>query len=207
MPIQYYYIRTAVFSCLLGGIIYYIYNIVQIPSLVTITTILLICIYFTLAIELPFFKSLLVSITGVFLSVLVELFAYFLVIWTTVALAEELHLNKWHTGINLLTAAILIGILTFVLQKFKIGFMIVPVHFLNKQYLRPYNFILSGISVLFVITIIFLNAHSGQLLFRIIMAVFFSACSIVLIWYLYLHNKRSIEKRYAQYDKLLEDTK
>jgi hypothetical protein len=207
LPVQFHYGKAAVFSCILGLILFYIHNVLHLTAFIAITDIVLFCFFYTVFIELSFLKSLLVSVTGIFVSILVETAAFFILISTGLTDTIELHFSKWITSINLLLAALLLGVIFSILYKFKLGFMLVPKHFFPKRYLRPYNFILSGAAVIVVIFIIFLNGHSDQLSYRYVVAAFFSLCTIALIRFLYVHNKRSFEKRYERFDEILEDSK
>jgi hypothetical protein len=205
-PIQFFYVRIAVFSILLGVVIFYAYNVLEFRSMIIVTDIFLITVFYTLSLQKTFFKSLLISILGVFICVVVEIVAFFIIVGLGFAETQDIASNKWLGASNLFVAGILLSFTTYLLQKFKIGFLIEQKHFPSKKYLHPYNYVFSTITLLVIIGIMFLNSQSDNFTYRLITFGFMSTSSCALIWYMYLQNKRLFNHRYEQFNQILNKT-
>jgi hypothetical protein len=199
-PIQFYYARLAVFSSLLGIVIFYAYNVLEFRSMIMVTDIFLIAVFFTLFLEIPFFKSLLISILGVFICAAVEAIALAILVGIGLAETKEVAYNPWLVASNLLLSGVLLSSVTYTLQKYKLGFLIDSKSFPSRKYLKPYNFVFSAIFLLVITGIIFLNSRTDQISYRLILFIFISISSCALIWYMYEQNKKLFEIRYEQFN-------
>jgi hypothetical protein len=203
-PIQFYYGRLAVFTGLLGVVIFYEYNVLEFRSMIMVTDIFLFAVFFTLFLQIPFFKSLMISVLGVFICAAVEAIALAIIVGLGLAETKDVAFNPTLVATNLLVAGVMLSGLTYVLQRYKLGFLIRAKSFPTKKYLKPYNFIFSAIFLLVISGIMFLNSRVDLVSYRLILFTFISISSCVLIWYMYKQNLKLFEERYEQFNHHLK---
>jgi hypothetical protein len=203
-PIQYVYVRTAIFAFLLACIIHFTYFTLDLKGVIVLTNITLFTVFYTLFLRFPFLKSFLLSIVGVFLAIIVELSS--LTLLTAAKLGEPQHVasSKWLGSLIFLISAVIFALITFIFQKYKIGFVINAGHWSANRFLKPYNFVLVCASLLLLLTIVFLNARSDELPYVIAGVVFFSIVSAFIISYIYRKNIEILLERSKRRDQTLK---
>jgi hypothetical protein len=203
-PIQYVYGRTALFACLLALIIHYTYLTLDLKAIIVLTNLTLITIFHTLFLRFPFFKSLLLSVIGVFCAIIVELSTLTLLVAIEASEIQQVANSKWFGGLNFIITAVILATITFILQKFKIGFLLNTDQWSANRFLKPYNFVLVSASLLLLLIIIFLNAHSEEMPYMISTIVLISVVSAYIIWRIYCKNIEIILERSKRIDQTLE---
>jgi hypothetical protein len=203
-PIQYVYGRVALFAGILALIIHYTYFILGLQSITVVTNLALITIFYTLFLKMPFFKSLLLSVIGVFCSIVVEVSSLAFLVAVEAGETQQISSTKWFGGLNFIIAAVILATITLILQRYKIGFVLSGSQWSANRLLKPYNFILVCASLLLLIIIVFINAHSDEMPYLIFAAILFSSISAFIIRRIYNKNIEILLERSKRMDQTLE---
>lgn len=129
------------YSLFMSSFIYYLYFDIQFPSAIIVVNIILLTVFCTLIVSLPVYYSLLVAVSGVLASSLVEMLTIILLMKAGVVNAYTFHVDRLSQSVSLSASAMIFLLLTALLQKFKIGFLFREKYFIVKRItLKTYSF-------------------------------------------------------------------
>jgi hypothetical protein len=191
------------FACFLATIIYIVFFMLGLRGLVTVTNLTLITIFITLVFRLPFLKAFLITLIGCCISVVIEAGTLAGLVVMGLTTMEELASDKWVGAVAFLITGTILLLLTNILHRFKIGFLLRDQHFQKVEYLKPYNFLISILLIILLIAIVFINSKSDTFISTILMSALLSTSSFILIWYTYIQNKRLLEERYKHFNEIM----
>lgn len=163
-------------------------------SILVSQTALLIVLFY-----LPIFYSILITVMGLLLSVSLE---YAVVYAATellhVTTIEEASSNVLIYSLLILTAAIIIGLVTYFFQTRKIGFMFMAGRFSVRQAVRAYNFSLSAILIVCFLLYQLANISVQQLKVHGLILIGLSASLLIALYISFKQNKKFLVERYER---------
>lgn len=195
----FYYLHKIYGIALLMSIIsFYFRDIVELGIFAVLASLSTEIILIMIMYRIPFFYSLLVSVTGFIAGVITE--SAVMLSGITLGLFDQSQIQQSVAvlgSIQLITAFIL-ALIIYLLQRRKIGFLFKTKYLASRTALKGYNFILSAFLVVSIILaqielISFYN-HSMNIVSSIIIALIF----LIGIYVAYIHNKKIIRETYER---------
>ncbi|ALS20953.1 MULTISPECIES: hypothetical protein [Paenibacillus] len=197
---QYYYYLHKIYGTafIMSLITFYFRDIVELGTFAVISALSAEIILIMIIYRIPFFYSLLVSVTGFIAGVIIEsavmLSGIKLGLFDPVQIQQSVAVLG---SIQLITAFI-ISLIIYPLQRRKIGFLFKTKYLASRTALKGYNFILSAFLVLSIVLaqlelISFYN-HS----MNIVSSTFIAFIFLIGIYVAYIHNKKIIRETYER---------
>lgn len=177
------------------------YTFTHLPDIAILINLSCLVIMLTIFYKLPFFYSILITVIYFFMGGLIE-YAGDLLVTNILNFPESsISVGGWGSRLSWFITGIVSYVLTWVLQRKKIGFLFIIKTFTIRQGLKAYNFALSAILIISIAVIqatsIQFNKFSIHGVILIILAILF----LLGIFFAYKQNRKQLTEKYERLDR------
>ncbi|KPV60898.1 hypothetical protein QJ48_03110 [Paenibacillus sp. A3] len=197
---QYKYYLPKIYGAalLMSLVTYYFREFTELKDLAILPTLSTQIILIMFIYRIPFFYSTLLCICGYIGGSVIEVFLMIAGVNLQVFTGEELQQSALVLGSVQISTAVILSIITFLLQRRKIGFLFKTKYLTFKTALKGYNFILSAILVVSVILVHLELSSFNQSSFSIALTLIMGGIFLTGILIAYKHNKTIIRETYER---------
>ncbi len=195
---KYYLWKVYGTALLMSLVTYYFREFTELKDLAILPTLSAQIILIMLMYRIPFFYSTLLSICGYIGGSVIEVFLMIAGVNLQLFTGKDLQQSALAMGVVQITTALLLSIITYLLQRRKIGFLFKTKYLTFKTALKGYNFVLSAILILSVILVHFELSSFNQSSFSVTLTLIMGGIFLAGILIAYKHNKTIIRETYER---------
>jgi hypothetical protein len=199
MPIRYYLHKIAIITFLITVIS--LYTFAYFPDFAFFINFSCMVVIVSIIYRIAFFYSLLMVAIYYLLGIILE---YSLTIISTKLLKipdQYFALNTLGLNGIFVTAGILLLVIAWLIQRKKIGFMFIERYFTMRQSVKGYNFALSAILVISIVTLQLISTSYVEQSFHIFLLVGITILFLAGINVAYRQNKKQLDEKHKRLSK------